>query len=226
MLLKPDSGGNDARMPADDELILLDGTTFFYSDSKGDVEAEGPEGYFFRDVRHLSRWLLRLEGHELEPLTSRRVDYFSARIVTKSAADDDDAPPVALRRDRFVTEGTHEDIVLESLVDEAQAVTLELLYGADFADVMEAQSGGNGEGRQWHETTPRSVTLWSEREGYRRGTAVTFNRAGRIQKDRATFRVELEPRQEWKLCVDITPIADGKRRRALLRCDAFHEHAQ
>jgi glycogen debranching enzyme len=212
-------------MAHDNELILLDGCTFFYSDENGDVEAHGPEGYFFHDVRHLSRWLVRLDGHELEPLTSRRVDYFSARIVTKSDADDEDAPPVSVRRDRFVTEGAHEDIVLESLVDEAQAVTVELQYEADFADVMEAQTGDNGEGRRWQETAKRSVTLWSERDGYRRGTALTFNRSGRVQHDRATFRVDLRPRETWKLCIDIVPIADGKRRRPLLRCEAFHRHA-
>jgi glycogen debranching enzyme len=210
---------------AQDELIILDGTTFFYSDANGDVEAQGPEGFFFDDVRHLSRWLVRLDGHELEPLTSRRVDYFSARIVTKRNADSDDGPSVSVRRDRFVTEGCHEDIVLENLVDEPQKVALEVGYGSDFADVMEAQSGGNGEGRQWQKTTPRSATLWSDRDGYRRGTALTFNRSGRVRRDRATFDVELKPRETWALRVDITPIVDGRRRPPLLRSEAFHKHA-
>jgi hypothetical protein len=69
------------------------------------------------------------------------------------------------------------------------------------------------------------VTLWSERDGYRRGTALTFNRTGSIGDGRATFRVELRPRETWKLCVDISPILDGKRKAPMLRCDAFHEHA-
>ena len=210
---------------ATDELIILDGTTFFYSDANGDVEARGPEGFFFDDVRHLSRWLVRLDGDELDPLTSRRVDYFSARIVTKSNADDDDAPSLSVRRDRFVTEGCHEDIVLENLIDEPQTVTLEVVFGSDFADVMEAESGGSGEGRQWQETAPRSATLWSDRDGYRRGTALTFNRFGRVRQDGATFDVELKPHGTWSLCVDITPIVDGKRRPPLLRCNAFHQHA-
>ena len=33
-------------------------------------------------------------------------------------------------------------------------------------------------GRSWVEPNARSVTLWHEREGYRRGTALTFNRPG------------------------------------------------
>jgi len=183
-------------MAADsDDLIILDGCTFFYSSQNGDVEAQDAEGLFYRDVRHLSQWHVRVNGDELSPLSSRRVDYFSARIVGTPPQNGGTAVPVAVRRDRFVSEGAHEDIVLENLSDDPQRVKLELDYGSDFADVMEAQEDGKGEGRSWQETSARSVTLWHEREGYRRGTVLTFNRAGRVSKNRASFDVELRPRE-------------------------------
>jgi glycogen debranching enzyme len=207
-----------------DSLIILDGGTFFYCDVNGDVEAEGPEGLFYEDVRHLSRWLVRLDGRELEPLTSRRVDYYSARIVCEPAGDSD-APPVSIRRDRFVSEGVHEDIVVENLTADRHRLVLELSYAADFADVTEAQRPKPGEGRSWQEKRARSVGLWSDRDGYRRGTVLTFNRKGEVGTERATFRVELAPRERWSLCVDMTPVVDGQHRRPLLRCGAFHEHA-
>jgi glycogen debranching enzyme len=212
-------------MAADTDLIILDGCTFFYSDKNGDVDAEDAEGFFYQDVRHLSTWHVRVDGKPVEPLTSRRVDYFSARIVSTPPTDGSDAAPVSVRRDRFVTEGTHEDVVLENLTDDPQHVKLELQYDCDFADVMEAQEDGNGKGKSWQELTARSVTLWHERDGYRRGTTLTFNRRGRVLKRRATFDVSLRPREAWKLCVDMTPIVDGKRKPPMLRCDAFHEHA-
>jgi glycogen debranching enzyme len=212
-------------MAADTDLIILDGCTFFYSDKNGDVDAEDAEGFFYQDVRHLSTWHVRVDGKPVEPLTSRRVDYFSARIVSTPPADGSDAAPVSVRRDRFVTEGTHEDVVLENLTDDPQHVKLELQYDCDFADVMEAEEDGNGKGKSWQELTARSVTLWHERDGYRRGTTLTFNRRGRVLKRRATFDVSLRPREAWKLCVDMTPIVDGKRKPPMLRCDAFHEHA-
>ena len=211
-------------MPSTDDLIILDGTTFWYSDPNGDLESEEHEGFFYRDVRHISSWQLRVDGRELDPLTSRRVDYFSARIVGKPKAGDG-APSVSVRRDRFVSEGAHEDVVLENLTQDPQDVQLELRYASDFADVMEAQSGGNGEGRHWQETTPRSATLWSERDGYRRGTFLKFNRGGEVMKERAVFDVHLEPRDVWSLCIDVTPVVDGKRREPLLRCNSFHKHA-
>jgi glycogen debranching enzyme len=207
------------------DLIILDGCTFFYSEENADVDAENGQGLFYRDVRHLSRWLVRIDGDELKPLTSRRVDYFSARVVCQASGDDGDAPSVSLRRDRFVSEGVHEDLVLENLTSEPHEVRLELIYESDFADVMEAQENGNGAGRHWQETSPRSVTLWSERDDYRRGTVLTFNRKGRVTKERATFKVLLPPKDSWSLCVDITPVVDGERQPPLLRCGAFHQHA-
>ena len=212
-------------MPSDDDIIILDGCTFWYSGPNGDLEAQDQEGFFYQDVRHLSRWQLRVDGCRVEPLTSRRVDYFSARVVGKPDDEDDDAPEVSIRRDRFVTEGAHEDVVLENLTAERQEVRLELDYACDFADIMEAQEGGNGEGKSWHETAARSVTLWNEREGYRRGTVLKFNRSGRVAKDRATFRVKLAPRGVWSLCVDLIPVVERKRHPPMLRCNSFHDHA-
>ncbi|HSC48946.1 MAG TPA: glycogen debranching N-terminal domain-containing protein [Gaiellaceae bacterium] len=202
----------------DSDLIILDGCTFMYSDAAGNVEVEDAEGFFYRDVRHLSGWHVLVDGSPVEPLSSRRVDYFSARIV---GGDEH----VAVRRDRFVSEGMHEDVVVQNLTPKPREVRVELAYEADFADVMEAQQGGNGAGRTWTEARARSVTLWHERKGYRRGTTLTFNRTGRVDGRRARFRVRLAPREAWTLSVDVTPIVDGERHPSLLRAGAFHEHA-
>jgi glycogen debranching enzyme len=201
------------------DLIILDGCTFMYSSEGGDVEAEEPSGFFYEDVRHLSSWHLRVNGKPVEPLSSRRVDYYSARIV---GGDE----KLGIRRDRFVSEGVHEDVEVQNLGPKPRDVRVELSYGTDFADVLEAQQGGsNGDGRTWAEAKARSVTLWHQRRDYRRGTVITFNRSGTVTRKKATFRVRLRPRETWHLCVDIAPVVDGERRPPMLRCDAFHDHA-
>ena len=45
----------------EDRLIIVDGATFVFSSRNGDIAADRPEGFFFEDVRHLSRWCLTLE---------------------------------------------------------------------------------------------------------------------------------------------------------------------
>jgi hypothetical protein len=75
----------------------------------GDVQAEEAEGYFHDDVRHLSTWCLLVNGEPLKGITARAVDYYSARVY---AAPEAATPPHSVRRDRFVAEGVHEDVVV------------------------------------------------------------------------------------------------------------------
>jgi glycogen debranching enzyme len=203
-----------------EQLIILDGWTFFCTEQNGDVEANRHDGYFFADVRHLSRWTLRVDGEPLEPLTARAVDYFSAIVVAATGGDDD--PPLAVRRERFISDGVHEDVVVENLTDETRRVRLELAFGADFADVVEAQErGSNGEGRTSVRVTSRSARLDYELDGYRRSTILTFSRACRLTRDRAVFDLRLRPHETWRTCVDVTPVVDGRRRPPLTRCHSF-----
>ena len=208
----------------DAELIILDGCTFS-SRGNGDVEVDAGQGLFYRDVRHLSLGQVTLDGQPLAPLTSDRVDYYSARALGVPAASNGDQPLVSVSRARFVTEGVHEYVVVENLTAEPQWVRLEIAFGSDFADTMKAQRDGNGEGRHWQDLGQRSVTLWNERDGYRRGTTLTFSRRPRLTKKSARFDLELRSRELWSLCVDVVPIEGGERHPPLLRCGAFHDYA-
>ena len=68
------------------DLVTLDGSTFFASDRAGDADGAGVAGLFFRDVRHLSKWQLRVEGEPVSVLTARNVDYYSTRIYATLAS--------------------------------------------------------------------------------------------------------------------------------------------
>ncbi len=207
-----------------EQLVIVDGTTFFFSERNGDILATKPEGFFYEDVRHLSRWSLTVEGKPLAALTSRVVDYFSARIV--GAREGESEPTLSVTRDRFVTEGVHEDLVVSNHAQTEQRVRVELSFAADFADVMDAQKHGTFErGRYSAEVGKRAVTLWQERDGYRRGTVIRFQRVGRLRRDRVVFDLRLGPGESWKTCIDLIPVVDGARRSPLLACGSFGRHA-
>jgi glycogen debranching enzyme len=199
-------------------LTIFDGAAFFCSQASGDVDGSQHEGFFLEDVRHLSRWELVVNGRPLDVITSRPIDCFSARILGSIPGD----RSVSITRDRFVADGVHEDLVVENWSPEEQRLRLELRLGADFADVFEVQTEGMvRKGRRWSEVGSRSLTLWSERRGYRRGTAITFSRNVALADGRARFDVTLAPRERWQTCVDITPIVERRRRRSLNRCGSF-----
>ena len=166
----------------------------------------------------MSEWRLLVDGEPLQPLTSPAVDYFSGRVV---AAPEGKDPPFTVERDRFVTEGAHEDIVVAKHTAEERLLRLDLCFAADFADVLEAQQPGAHENRTRVEVGKRSLTLSFEQDGFRRGTRLSFNRKGELERDRVTFKLTVEPHGRWKLCVDLTPIEGAKPRAPLLRCDSF-----
>src|SRR4051812_28061566 len=123
-----------------EQLIVVDGATFVFSDPNGDIEADQPQGFFFEDVRHLSRWCLTLNGKPLAPLTSRIVDHFSARII--GAEEGESEPTVSVTRNRFVADGMHEDVIVTNHGSGPERVRLELSFASDFADIMDAQKQG------------------------------------------------------------------------------------
>jgi glycogen debranching enzyme len=199
-------------------LLLLDGCTFFLSRENGDVESRQPEGFFFADVRHLSQWRLLIDGAPLKVLTSRAVDYFSGRVV---AAPEGDDPPLTIERNRFVTDGAHEDIVVRNHSSEQRLLELDICFEADFADIIEAQTPGAYGDQTEIEVGGRTVTLSFEQDGFRRATRISFSRRGDLDRDRIVFKVELDAHGTWELGVDITPIEGRKPRPPLLGRDSF-----
>ena len=202
------------------DLTILDGATFFYSEASGDVDADRHEGFFHEDVRHLSLWQVLLDGKPVDPLTGTTVDYYSARIVGRAS----DGKPVTVRRDRFVTNGFHEDLIVENHSDEPQRVRLEVRFDSDFADVMDAQQEREDSAGNVHcDIGARSARLWEERDGYRRETQVTFRRQGKLSRRRMVFDLRLPARGSWKTCIDVSPVVDGDKHAPLLGCDSFRE---
>jgi len=188
-----------------DELVVLDGSTFFVSDRRGDVCGTAADGFFFADVRHLSRWELTVDGEPVRVLTARTIDYYSARVyATLATARVGENSPVSVRRDRIAAGGVHEDIVVENHSDKPLRVRVELQYASDFADLFEVKDASAiSQDNAGATTDGSSVELWAERGGQRRATRLTFGALGDIDADRAVFDVHLGPRQSWETCVDV-----------------------
>jgi hypothetical protein len=53
-------------------ISILDGSTFLVASPNGDIDAgpTEPQGLFYKDMRHLSKWKLRLNGISLEVLSA------------------------------------------------------------------------------------------------------------------------------------------------------------
>src|SRR4051812_6330276 len=67
---------------SDSVVKILDGNTFVVSDRSGDIEASAtdPTGLFSFDTRFLSKWVLTLDGHRLNSLSTDDLNYFEAHF--------------------------------------------------------------------------------------------------------------------------------------------------
>src|SRR5687768_17056756 len=94
---------------------VLAGTTFVVSDGRGDITPgrERPTGLFHRDMRHLSRWELRVDGRAPTALHGAATGTDEAEFVlvepTGTIYRD---PTVALTRRRVVDAGMREELRL------------------------------------------------------------------------------------------------------------------
>jgi glycogen debranching enzyme len=201
-------------------LVVLDGSSFFVSEPGGDVvPGHDANGYFFGDMRHLSTWRLFVDGEPVRLLSSRALEYYSAAIYgTLARARVGKNPTVSVRRDRFISDGVHEDIVVENNSEQPVALNVQLHFAADFADLFEVKEPRPKVGRTSTEIDSDRVTLQYERDGYRRATVIVFSERARLEEDRATFQVELEPRQRWRCCVEVLSVADGRMHRPGAGC--------
>jgi glycogen debranching enzyme len=143
---RPPRAGEDERArPTElgpDAIAVLEGRTFMFSDSCGDVAPGSIGGLVHEDTRFMSRWELRLDGRPLSLLKSGPLDYDSATFfLTNPDTPLLGAHSVAVRRLRLVGDGALEEIEVFNTSSELISCELRLLCGADFADLFEIKSG-------------------------------------------------------------------------------------
>jgi glycogen debranching enzyme len=127
---------------ASDAIAVLEGRTFMFSDSRGDVAPGSTGGLVHEDTRFVSRWELRLDGTPLSLLKSGPVDYDSAAFfLTNPDTARLRAHSVAVRRIRRVGGGALEQITAFNTSPDPITCELRLHCGADFADLFEIKSG-------------------------------------------------------------------------------------
>jgi glycogen debranching enzyme len=202
-------------------LVVLDGNCFFLTDGAGDVDSvEGPGGFFHSDTRHLSRWCLRIDGLPVRVLTSRVLDYYSARVFAMPAGELGPDPSLAIRRDRIIGGGVHEEISLQNHRSQTARIELELDFDADFIDVFEVRYVPKRPRQVVRAQLDRAVRLSYRTSGFGRSTLIQFDRDVEITPQGVRASVLLPARGRWTLAVDISVGVGGDQPEIRPRHDA------
>jgi glycogen debranching enzyme len=222
--------------------VLKHGRSFFVSDENGDVPAGNTAalGLYHRDTRFLSRLELTLDG--LRPMllhSSPEKNYsqlvelaYPMTVVDPTGLERREN--LSLSRERVLGDSLFEQIRAVNYGSEKRNVGITLAFDADFLDVFEVRGmARERRGQVQSPTVERNQVVLAYRglDGVTRSTTLKFSpQPSELTEGEARFQMELEPKQEWELLVEIIPRAGehSPRRRTLMetRGDLEHEYSQ
>jgi glycogen debranching enzyme len=193
-------------------VTLVEGSAFCISSHAGEMVPDEPEGLIFRDTRFLSELRLRLNGGTPEPLAATTLDPFSGVFVLRSHPKPGRADShLLVTRNRYIGRGMREDLRIDNFGEEAAFCSLELVVGADFADLFEVKEGRvEKQGTSAVTVEGSRITFSYERGAFRRATHVDFSEPPRLDRGHATYELIVPPHSSWSTCIQVTPVIDGQ----------------
>jgi glycogen debranching enzyme len=196
-------------MPEDD-VSVLDGSTFVVGDRLGDVRIDDhrEQGFFSDDTRFVSRWVLRFDDAPLQLLGLDQDVHFAAQFfMTPRVAPDEQAPYSVMRR-RLIDHVWHEEIAVTNHRHATSDVRVVLEVDADFADLFEVKDGTVADREVAWRAGDDELVLGYRRGSYERSVTIAadvpptaLSRAG------LAFALTLEPGEHWEVGLTVTPHA-------------------
>ena len=197
-----------------DTVSVLEGNTFVVGRRNGDVDAGPgePHGLFHRDTRHLSRWLLTIDGLTLAPLSTDDTKSFSAHffLVPGTGSEYTDATMSVIRR-RVVGDGFFEELTVLNHGTEPIQPQIAIDAAADFADLFEVKDATIAKpGKMFSRIEEDTLVLGYERAGYIRETWIRPHDEGAdVTEDGLAFQPTIAPQGRWSAWIEVVTAVDG-----------------
>jgi glycogen debranching enzyme len=201
-------------------LTILEGSTFCICDERGDIDSE-TQGFFVEDTRFVALLRLTINGAKPLLLSSGVVEYFSAAFYLRNPlAGGLPQDTISITRERFVGEGMQDRIVVQNHAMEPLSFQLALEFETDFADILSVKEHDFALGdptRARPLPSPAAVRyeeehnqfVFEEADGGIARTQVIFSQRGDVGASGISYRLDLAPREEWDLRIDILASIDG-----------------
>lgn len=197
----------------------------------GRIERQAEEGFFARDTRFVSGYELFLNGQRPLLLNASPVQFFSSRFeyTNPELLDRDGLVPrqsLALRLDRTVSGGVHEDYDIVNYGSRPVRLTIEIEIESDFADIFDVKAGQlvrRGEiNARWIRSARELRTTYVNRD-FVRELVVQADRSDttpQYANGRFVFVAEVVPKGVWHTCLRWLPLTHSKRRPTTLPCNS------
>ena len=195
---------------SDNNISILDGSTFLVASPNGDIDAgpTQPEGLFYKDTRHLSKWKLTAEGLALDVLSTDASEYYYAQhFCVPPTGTIYKNPTLSIVRRRLVGDGFVEHLSVLNHGTEPEEIELRLDLEADFADLFEVKDALKKKGEFYHEFRDRQLVLGYRRDSFVRETLISSSvPPNEGSENRLVFRITLQPKSAWRTEFHVTPV--------------------
>jgi glycogen debranching enzyme len=181
-------------------VAILDGSTFVVSDRRGDIDARPDQahGFFFQDTRHLSRWLLTVNGIVPDVLSTDALEYYFAQFfLAPPTGTIYENPYVSVIRRRWIGAELVEEVEVQNHHARPYDLVLELRADSDFADLFEVKDQLPKKGERYRRVDGDALVLGYRREGFVRETRISGDGA-ELLEDRLRFRARVPPKERWQ----------------------------
>nr|MDQ2754689.1 amylo-alpha-1,6-glucosidase [Actinomycetota bacterium] len=187
---------------AADRVTLVEGSAFAVCAPNGDILPQSAEGFFFRDSRFLSRFVLEVNGDAPETLATATPDPFSATFVARTHPRPGRADSnMMVVRHRYVGRGMREDLEVRNFSEEPAYCAVTLTYGADFADLFEVKAARAGSAGEVEVEHVAGDLVFRHRHGsHRRSLRIALSHPATLDGNLARFEVIVPPKGRWLLC--------------------------
>jgi glycogen debranching enzyme len=191
----------------EDIFSVFDGTTFVVGDGRGDLKAAPGRmhGFFSDDTRFISRWVLTLDGRELDSLSASDSEYFALHFVlVPDASSLRRNPDLSLMRRRLVRGDWLDELVVMNHGSEPVALELALEVDTDFADLFEVKDGTVRDRPIRREVGEHELRLsYRNGDSFARETRVIASEGVEAAPDGFRCRLELAPHEERRLSFEV-----------------------
>ncbi|HEX7222810.1 MAG TPA: glycogen debranching N-terminal domain-containing protein, partial [Candidatus Limnocylindrales bacterium] len=206
---------------------------FLVCQPDGRIAGGVDDGFFTRDTRFISGYELFINGRPPLLLNSAPIQFFSARFEFTNEAFLDDRGPVerqslAIRLDRTVSGGVHEDLDIVNYARRPVRLTIEIAIESDFADIFDVRRNEfvrRGElNTRWLRSRRQLRTVYTN-DSFRRELIIAVDKAGsspQYANGRLVFVARIAPKSVWHTCLRWLPItqSDRSERPTTLGCSA------
>src|SRR5688572_14011669 len=189
------------------------------------------DGFFTRDTRFISGYEVRINGVRPLLLSSAPIQFFSSRFefTNDALVDIDGTIPgqsLALRLDRTVADGVHEDYDLVNYSLRPVRLTIEISILSDFADIFDVKGGQivrRGElNSRWFRSRGELHSNYVNGD-FRRELIVAVERASsspQFANGSLVYVATIAPKDVWHTCLKWLPVTASSRRLVTLDCNA------